>query len=288
MSEAADIIEYTHIAPAPLAARLEFTPEQREMIKNTFARGATDAEFAVLMEVASLRRLNPFLQQIYFVKRSSRVGYGDAARWVDVWAYQVSIDGLRAIAERTRRYDGQDEAEYEYEPDGKTLRACRVRVYKKGISRPFVGRVFFSEYVQTTKGGGPTKFWAEKPHVMIAKCAEAVAFRKAFPEDMSGLYVAEELQAEPRDLNAAVPPPAAKRRPDPVDAEIADALSPEPTPQLPEPSPAQVVDELIARMRAAKDRRDFRGEIKALHAKLPADEYARLRDAYNAKGVTNA
>jgi hypothetical protein len=100
---------------------------------------------------------------------------------------------LRAIAERTGKYDGQDEPEYERDKDGLII-ACKVRVYRKDWSRPAVGVAYWSEYVQTKKDGSPTKFWADMPHVMIAKCAEAIAMRKAFPEDMGGLYVDEEMQ----------------------------------------------------------------------------------------------
>lgn len=165
---------------------LEFTPEQRAMIRETFANGASEKEFQVLLEVAKVRRLNPLLRQVHFVKRR------DKRRNVDVWSVQVSIDGLRAIAERTGKYDGQDEPEYERDKDGYIL-SCKVKVYRKDWSRPAIGIAHWSEYVQEYDGK-PTKFWADMPHVMIAKCAEAIAMRKAFPEDMGGLYVEEEMQ----------------------------------------------------------------------------------------------
>lgn len=165
---------------------LQFTEEQSQMIRDTYANGATEGEFKVLMEVAKTRNLNPLLRQVHFVKR------WDKDKSKSIWAAQVSIDGLRSVADRTGQYDGQDEPENEYAPDGKLV-LVRLKVYRKGISRPFVGIARWSEYVQTTKDGSPTRFWREMPHTMLAKCAEALAMRKAFPEDTSGLYINEEM-----------------------------------------------------------------------------------------------
>lgn len=168
---------------------LEFSDEQRRLIRDTYANGATDSEFAVLMEIAKARNLNPFTRQIHFVKRPDR----DRGR--DVWSAQASIDGLRALAERSRLYDGQDEPEYEYDDAGKLLRA-KVRVYRKDWRRPVVGVADYDEYVQLTRDRVPNTFWKNKPRIMLAKCAEALALRKAFPEDMGGLYCPEELGAD--------------------------------------------------------------------------------------------
>lgn len=180
----------------PQAAPLDFTTEQRKMILDSFLNGATEAEATVLLELARLRRLNPITRQIHFVKR------WDGERSCYVWAAQVGIDGFRAIAERTGLYDGQDEPEFEYDKNG-GLRLCRVKIYRKDWSRAAVGVAHMAEYAQKKKDGSPTSMWANKPHVMIAKCAEALAFRKAFPEDTSGLYAPEEMPAEERELNPA-------------------------------------------------------------------------------------
>ncbi|HEY6924447.1 MAG TPA: phage recombination protein Bet, partial [Steroidobacteraceae bacterium] len=169
---------------------LEFSEEQVQLLRDGYAPGATPIEFRMLLEVARLRRLNPFLKQIHFVKRRSKDRNDN---WVETWTSQVSIDGLRAIAERTGKYDGQDEPEYERDKEGLIL-AAKVRVYRKDWSRPAVGVARWSEYVQTTRDGKPTKFWDTMPHVMIAKCAEALALRKAFPEDLAGIYTDEEME----------------------------------------------------------------------------------------------
>lgn len=174
------------------ATPLVFTEEQRRIIRDTYANGASDSEFAVLMEVAKTRRLNPLLRQIHFVKRWTPKG--------DVWTVQAAIDGLRAIAERTGLYAGQDEPEFTEDDGG--LKFCKVRVYRKDWPRPAVGIAYFSEYVQTTRDKQtgktrPNEMWGRMPHTMLAKCAEALALRKAFPEDMGGLYTGDEMgQAE--------------------------------------------------------------------------------------------
>lgn len=164
------------------------TVEQRQIIRDTYANGATDQEFSVLIEMAKARNLNPFLGQIWFVQR------WDSQKSRMVWACQVSIDGLRAQAERTGNYAGQDEPEFEYEKDG-AIKLARVKVYRKDWERPAVGVAFWSEYAAKKKDGGLTGMWAGKPHVMIAKCAEALALRKAFPQDTQGLYTAEEVES---------------------------------------------------------------------------------------------
>lgn len=181
------------------AGGLQFTEQQEEMIRANFSTGATKSEFEVLMAIAKARKLNPLLKQVYFVKRK------DKKLNKEVWSVQVSIDGLRAIAERTGAYDGQDEPEFEYN-DAKEIVLARVKVYKKGVSRPFVGVARWDEYVQTTEYG-PTKFWKDMPYTMLGKCAEALAIRKAFPEDSGGLYVAEEMMQgeQPKQIGTHSP-----------------------------------------------------------------------------------
>lgn len=232
------------------AAGLTFTPEQQKMIREMYAPGSSESEFRALIAIAEARNLNPLLKQVYFVKR------WDSQSKTEKWAVQGSIDGLRAIAQRTNLYDGQDEPEFEYDPKG-GIRLAKVRVYRKDWHRPAVGVAHWSEYAQTKKDGGLTSFWANKPHVMLAKCAEALALRKAFPEDTGGLYVPEELPEEERaaaardvtpsrsaPIRGVVPddaPPAPEAKPpvepphDPVTGEVlpanpavaADAMTPE-------------------------------------------------------------
>lgn len=217
---------------------VEWNDEQRKIIRDQFANGANDSEFAALMETARVRGLDPFKKQIYFVKR------WDSQRRCEVWATQVSIDGLRGIAERTGRYDGQDEPEWIYDEKGQ-LRGCKVRVHRKDHSRPSVGVAFFAEYVQTTKEGKPTQFWLRMPHVMIAKCAEANAFRKGFPEETSGLYIPEEMgQAENGRVEVD-----ARVLPDMPSSTSWEGMTPDVPAARPTPAPASGPREAPARTR---------------------------------------
>lgn len=193
-----------------LAHPSDFGPEHMRIVRNAFAAGASQEEFEVLWAGAKARGLDPVKKQIYFVKRKDYARGG-----VEVWSSQVSIDGFRSIAVSSRHYDGQDEPEYEYAPDG-ALVLARVRVWRKGVSRPFVGAARWNEYVQTKQGGDPTHMWAKMEHTMLGKCAEALGLRKAFPEELGGLYASEEMDqtentAPPaqwrQEPKAALPPP---------------------------------------------------------------------------------
>ncbi len=174
----------------PDAIQPFFSSEQERMILTQFLGGATKTEAAVLLEIVKRRRLDPFSRQVYFVKR------WDAGKREEVWAIQTSIDGLRSIAERTGKYDGQDEPIYGEDEAGKF---CKVKVYRKDWSptRAAVGIAYLNEFIQKKKDGSITSFWARMPRLMLAKCAEALAIRKAFPEDAAGLYISEEMPETP-------------------------------------------------------------------------------------------
>ena len=165
-----------------------FTPEQKRLILDTCCSGASESEARALMAIAEERGLNPLLQECYFVNR------WDSDKERKVWAVQASIDSFRIRAEASGVYDGQDEPEYEYNDKGGLVLA-RVKVWRKDWSRPSVGVARLSEYVQLKRDKTPTIFWVKSPHNQLAKCAEALAFRKAFPKQFSKIYTQEEAGA---------------------------------------------------------------------------------------------
>lgn len=171
----------------------DFTPDQLDLIKRTICRGADDDELALFIAQASRTGLDPFSRQIHAVKR------WDAREKREVMSIQVGIDGLRLIADRTGRYVPGRETEFRYETTGALLSAtAHVRKLVAGDWHEVAMTARYDEHCQRTREGQPTALWAKMPHTMLAKCAESLALRRAFPAETSGLYTTEEMQqAEP-------------------------------------------------------------------------------------------
>jgi len=179
---------------------LTFSRERIELIKRTVAVGVTDDELQLFLYQCQRTGLDPFTRQIYCIKRRSKEKHGDQWRWVDKATTQTSIDGFRVIANRTGEYDGHDVAWCgdggiwtDVWLDAKPPAAARVIAYRKGCAHPFPAIAKWTEYVQATSDGEPTGMWRKMPATMLAKCAESLALRKAFPHELSGVYTVDEL-----------------------------------------------------------------------------------------------
>lgn len=173
-----------------VSSQAEWNPQQIELLKNTICKGSTDNEFMLFSHACKRTGLDPFMKQIHAVKR------WDSSAKREVMSIQTGIDGYRLIAERTGKYAPGREPTYIYDKDGKLVSATAYvkKQTNDGTWHEVCATAFYNEYVQTTKEGNPTSFWKKMPHGQLAKCAEALALRKAFPAELSGIYTHEEMQ----------------------------------------------------------------------------------------------
>ena len=188
--------------------------EQIELVKRTVAQGASDDELALFLHYAKRTGLDPLSRQVYLVERRSKKVVEGEETWITTRQPQLGIDALRLLAERTGSYRpgevywcGDDGEWREVWFDTVPPKAAKVVVYKDEHPVAAVAR-FDSYAARVGRDNRLAAMWAKMPDLMIAKCAEALALRKAFPAELSGLYVEEEVASDPevpvvRDLEAA-------------------------------------------------------------------------------------
>ncbi|KRV48804.1 hypothetical protein AQ490_23335 [Wenjunlia vitaminophila] len=220
------------------ADQTTWTPAQEAVLRQS---GIDDqvaaAELSAFLHLCQRTDLDPFSRQIYLI------GRWDNRQKRKVFTPQTSIDGYRVIAHRAAAAAGHalgyDDTLWcdpsgrwrdVWLPDGPPA-AAKVTVVRNGQRFSAVAR--YREYVQTNKEGAPSGLWVKMPATMIAKCAEALALRMAFPHDLAGVYTAEEMAqadnpASERQLRAVRPDdPDPWAMPTPALAGGADARTPE-------------------------------------------------------------
>lgn len=183
----------TGLAERPAAA---LPRDQVELIKRTVANGATNDELALFLYDCERRGIHPLDKLLHFTKRGGR------------YTPVTSIDFMRSQAAATGEMAGSDDPVFSHEHEGGHPDAASVTVYRltQGQRFAYTATARWSEYCPDN-----APMWKRMPHTMLGKCAEALALRKAFPQQLAGLYSGEEMdQADNKEretLPAFIPEP---------------------------------------------------------------------------------
>jgi phage recombination protein Bet len=199
--------------------------KQVAALRQLGVKDASNGDLAVFFHHAQRTGLDPFAKQIYMIGRWSKEGTKQTI--------QTGIDGFRLIARRAadRRHErlsyedtewcGEDGIWRDVWISSEPPTAARVAVLRNGERFPAVA--LWREYVQTNRDGSPNSMWGRMSANQLAKCAEALALRKAFPQDLSGIHTDDELGDSPK---ATVTQVTRKARPVTI-AEITGTPAPE-------------------------------------------------------------
>jgi phage recombination protein Bet len=168
-----------------------FTDAQVAALEQMGVRNANRGDLEVFFHYVQRTGLDPFAKQIYMIERQGKQ------------TIQTGIDGFRLIARRAvdqthetfgephTLWCGEDAVWHDVWLSSTPPSAAKVVVQRGGGI--FEGTATFSSYAGRKRDGNLTPIWQSKPDVMLAKCAEALALRKAFPLDLSGLLTPDEL-----------------------------------------------------------------------------------------------
>ena len=160
----------------------EYSNDKIELIKRTYAKGSTDDEFALLLELSKRYNLDPFKKQIFYIPGTgvlvSHAGLIHIAHQSGYWAGMKTLI-ITKTGEEVYVVD-----------DNKNISGAVCYIYRKDWNEPLVHAVSFQEYFKPSRTGYPGA-WERMPQTMIKKVAEAGALRRAF--DLGGLYIQEEM-----------------------------------------------------------------------------------------------
>jgi phage recombination protein Bet len=172
------------------------TPEQLALVKKTIAKDATPDELQLYLYDCSRRGVHPLDRLLHFTKRSGK------------YTPITSIDFMRIRAHATGACAGIDDPIFSGVPMNPDF-AAHITVYRmvQGQRCAFSATARWREYKPDQDF-----MWRKMPYLMLGKVAEALALRKAFPQELAGLYESSELdQAVDRttgEITEAPAPPA--------------------------------------------------------------------------------
>jgi len=172
-------------ASALAAVAPAVTREQVDLVRRTIFPDATDPELQLFLHDCARRGVHPLDRLVHPTKRGGR------------YTPITSVDFMRSQAAGTGDMAGTDDAQFIIDEEGQVV-AATVTVYRmtQGQRFAYTATARWAEYYPGD--GGQGAMWRKMPHTMLGKCAEALALRKAFPQQLGGLYAPEELHQADR------------------------------------------------------------------------------------------
>lgn len=180
-----------------------WTADEQRVIREVIAPGLDDAQLLFFAQVCRVTGLNPIANQIVPILRNQREQVNGRWETTKKLTIQTTIHGLRLIADRTRCYAPGHKATFEVDAAGNLISATAyVKKYAGGVWHEVEDTAYWDEYAQfkdeyqnnqKTGQRTPSALWGSKPRVMLSKCAESLALRRAFPAEMAGIYTDDEM-----------------------------------------------------------------------------------------------
>lgn len=208
------------------------------VLTNSLYPGAKPESVGMVLAYCMAAGLDPMDKPVHIVPMPVSTGRKDNDGWDIMETRDVVMQGVglhRTKAARTGQYAGQDEPIYGPDKtdtlDGVSITYpewCKVTVYRlvdgKHVGWTALERWTENYATKSRKSSAPNAMWKKRPYGQLAKCAEAQALRKAFPDAIGAEPTAEEMEGKQTfdfDLGpgGAVtptppPPPAAPTWPD--------------------------------------------------------------------------
>lgn len=170
--------------------------QMMEVLKSSLYPGAKEESIKMVLAYCQASKLDPMQKPVHIVPMPVATGRKDSNGWDVKEMRDVIMPGIglyRTQAARSGGYAGVTEPEFGEEVTesfGESQftypRWCKVTVKRLLGDHvvEFSAKEFWKENYATksNKSSEPNAMWKRRPYAQIAKCAEAQALRKAFPE----------------------------------------------------------------------------------------------------------
>ena len=173
-------------------------------LKNSLYTGARDESIKMVLDYCKAAKLDPMQKPVHIVPMSVKNALTGKHEYKDVVMAGVGL--YRIQAARSQQYAGVSEPEFGEDvtcnlggADITYQKWCKVTV-KKLVNNnivEFTAKEYWLEnYAAKKDTATPNTMWQKRPYGQLAKCAEAQALRKAFPEIVSQHPTAEEMEGK--------------------------------------------------------------------------------------------